>query len=109
MRKGIATPETRNNPKLTIVVKTRTPLEAFQMLRMGQPVDQQLGYYLEEYEGKDLHLMDNIEKLHLLAHFKQLKATHQSDYNYLLTQIQANEKKGSEPSGSETSGGGVPN
>lgn len=85
MKKGVATPETRNNPKLTIVVKTRTPIEAFQMLRAGHPVDQALGFYTENYVGKDLHLMDNIEKLHLLAHFKELKAHHQTDYENQIT------------------------
>lgn len=87
MKKGTATPEKRNHAKLTIVVKTRSPLEAYTMLKMGHPVDQALGYYTEDYQGKDLHLMDNIEKLHLLAHFKELKAHHQTDYENQLTII----------------------
>lgn len=108
MKKGIATPETRSNPKLTTWVKTRTPLEAFQMLRMGHPVDQQLGFYIDEsYVGKDLHLMDNIEKLHLLARMRELKAHHQSDYDEKLTLLKnlQNEQtsQSSQPPGPTTS------
>jgi len=72
MRKGIATPEKNNGPKLTIPVRTRTPLEAFQMLRQGQPIDIMAGYY--EREGmieKDFFMMDKLEKHHKIAELKQ--------------------------------------
>jgi len=75
MRKGKVTPEVNTEPKLTIVVRTRTPLEAFQMLRAGQPVDVAAGYFanngtLEE----DFFMMDTIQKLHALAKYREMKA-----------------------------------
>ena len=72
MRKGIATPEKNSGIKLALPVRTRTPLEAFQMLRQGQPIDIMAGYY--EKEGmieKDFYMMDKIEKLHKIAELKQ--------------------------------------
>lgn len=111
MRKGKATPETRENPKLTMVVKTRTPLEAFQLLRMGNPVDQALGFYAEQYKGKDLHLMDTIEKLHLLAHYREVVANHQTDYENQLTilkNLENERSKDNQPEQQKGGGEGVP-
>jgi len=71
MRKGIATPEKNSGLKLTIPCRTRTPLEAFQMLRQGQPIDIMAGYY--EREGmieKDFYMMDKLEKFHKIAELK---------------------------------------
>lgn len=71
MRKGIASPEKNSGVKLTIPCRTRTPLEAFQMLRQGQPIDVMAGYY--EKEGmieKDFFLMDKLEKFHKVAELK---------------------------------------
>jgi len=73
MRKGIVSPERNSGRKLTIPVKTRSPLEAFTMLRQGQQIDRIAGYY--EKEGlikKDFHFMDRIEKLHMLAECRAL-------------------------------------
>jgi len=73
MRKGAVSPERNSGNKLTIPVKTRSPLEAFQMLRQGQTIDRIAGYY--EKEGmitKDFHFMDRIEKLHMLADCRAL-------------------------------------
>jgi len=73
MRKGTVSPERNSGNKLTIPVKTRSPLEAFKMLRQGQPIDRIAGYY--EKEGmitKDFHFMDRIEKLHMLADCRAL-------------------------------------
>lgn len=71
MRKGIAKAEVNMHKSLTIPVRTRSPLEAFQMLRAGQPVDQALAYYVDQNgEEKDLFLMDKVEKLHAIAEFK---------------------------------------
>lgn len=73
MRKGIVTPERNTGNKLTIPVKTRSPIEAFKLLRQGQPIDRIAGYY--EKEGlitKDFHFMDHIEKLHMLAEVRSL-------------------------------------
>lgn len=109
MKKGKVTPETRSNPKLAIVVKTRSPLEAYQLLRMGHPVDQALGYYQEMYQGKDLHLMDTIEKLQLLAEFRELKAHHQTDYENQLTQLNnLQNEQNSQSQGQATGGTEVP-
>jgi len=71
MRKGIATPEKNSGLKLTIPCRTRTPIEAFQMLRQGQPIDIMAGYY--EREGmieKDFYMMDKLEKFHKIAELK---------------------------------------
>lgn len=71
MRKGIAKGEVNNKGSLTIPVRTRTPLEAFQMLRAGQPVDQALAYYIDQNEAdKDLFMMDKVEKLHAIAEYR---------------------------------------
>jgi len=75
MRKGIATPEKNSGLKVTIPVRTRTPIEAFQMLRQGQPIDIMAGYY--EREGmieKDFYMMDKLEKFHKIAELKQREA-----------------------------------
>lgn len=74
MNKGIVTPEKNNGPKMTMPVKTRTPLEAFQMLRMGQPVDIAAGYYEENgMDIGDFHMLDKIGKLKKLAEFREMK------------------------------------
>lgn len=100
MRKGIATPETNLKKSLTIPVKTRSPLEAFQMLRAGQPVDQALAYYVDQNgEDKDLFLMDKVEKLHAISRFKTMaenaKMVYQSDLAEYNNQ-QAEVKKAAE-------------
>lgn len=69
MKKGIATPQENNGLKLTIPVKTRTPLEAFTMLRQGQPIDTMAAYYSEDIKD-DFWMMDKTAKLHKLAHLK---------------------------------------
>lgn len=84
MRKGIAKAEVNMHKSLTIPVRTRSPLEAFQMLRAGQPVDQALAYYVDQNgEEKDLFLMDKVEKLHAISKFKAMaedaKMVYQSD------------------------------
>jgi len=80
MRKGIASPEKNSGIKLALPVRTRTPLEAFQMLRQGQPIDIMAGYY--EKEGmieKDFYMMDKIEKLHKIAELKQRELVAKQD------------------------------
>lgn len=82
MKRGIATPERNTLPSLTIPVRTRSPIEAFKMLRQGQPIDQAVGYYEDhgiEVE-KDFFLMDKVEKLHKLAEYRDRMARHKSDY-----------------------------
>lgn len=86
MRKGIAKAEVNNKQSLTIPVRTRTPLEAFQMLRAGQPVDQALAYYIDQNGAdKDLFLMDKVEKLQAIADYKSradyARKVFESDYD----------------------------
>lgn len=85
MRRKQAIPEINLHKSLTIPVKTRTPLEAFKLLRAGQPVDQALAYYTDQNGAdKDLFLMDKVEKLHAIRKFKAeaeyAKKQYQADY-----------------------------
>jgi len=74
MKKGIASAERNSKPSNTINVKTKTPLETFQMLRMGQPIDTMAAYYDEkELLQKDFWMMDKVAKLHHLADLKKLE------------------------------------
>jgi len=80
LRKGIVTPERNRGQKLTMVMSTRTPLQAFQMLRMGHPIDQMAGYYEEQgVLEPDFYMMDKIGKLHALAKYKEMAATAKTD------------------------------
>lgn len=92
MRKGIASPEKNNSPSITLHVKTRTPLEAFQMLRQGQPIDVMAGYY-EEHLSDDFWMMDKTEKLRTLAYLKADSAQRYSDIESQLAEIEANQIK----------------
>jgi len=75
MRKGTATPERNNKPSLTIPCRTRSPIEAFQMLRQGQPIDIMAGYYDDkDILDKDFWMMDKVAKLHHLAELKKLES-----------------------------------
>jgi len=81
-----AKPDKNNGVKLTMVVKTRSPIEAYHMLRQGQPIDQAIGYYVENgVLDKDIFLMDNVEKLHTLAKFRELKEQHKSDIEQMVS------------------------
>lgn len=72
MRKGIATPERNGKPSLTIPVKTRNPLEAFNMLRAGHPIDVTAGYYEEQgLISNDFYMLDTVGKLHALAKIRE--------------------------------------
>lgn len=92
MRTGIATPEKNSGKKLTIPVKTRSPIEAFQMLRQGNPIDRIAGYY--EKEGmlsKDFHFMDKIEKLHMLSDVKAMRDRTKDEILRLDNEFKANQ------------------
>jgi len=97
MRKGIATPEKNSGLKLTIPVRTRTPLEAFQMLRQGQPIDITAGYY--ERNGmieKDFYMMDKLEKFHKIAELKMREKVAKQEislYNESIKQQQHDAEK----------------
>lgn len=75
MKGGIATPEKNSGLKLTRYVKTRTPLEAFTMLKMGQPLDVIGKQYMDQGElGADFYMMDKTQKLQKIAELNdQLK------------------------------------
>jgi len=93
MRKGTATPEVNNSPKLAMVVKTRSPLEAFNMLRMGHPIDQAAGYYSEQgILEDDFFMMDQVGKLHALAKYRELTMQHKSDIDELEKQVAAEQE-----------------
>jgi len=112
MRKGTATPERFNGRSITIPAQTRSPLEAFKMLRAGQPVDIMAGYYERQgMEIGDFHLKDKLEKLRILAEFRENLKRHQTDIETLTLQIQHDEqqekqRKDAEPQGP---GGAIPN
>jgi len=90
LRKGVATPERNHSPKLTMVMSTRTPLQAFQMLRMGHPIDQIAGYYDQlGILEPDFYMMDKIQKLHALAAYRQQAADAKSDLDKYEAQAAA--------------------
>jgi len=73
-------PEINRGPRLTIPVKTRTPLEAFQLLKQGNPVDVMGGYFQSEgYLGDDFFMLDKTAKLHKLAELRELEAACKAD------------------------------
>lgn len=93
MRKGIATPEINNGPKLTMVVQTRSPLEAFNMLRMGHPIDLAAGYYHQQgIQEEDFFMQDQIGKLHALARYKEMVIQHKTDVEDLQRQAKAEQE-----------------
>jgi len=80
LRTGKVTPEKNSGLKLAQVMSTRTPLQAFQLLRMGHPIDVMAGYY--EDQGileSDFYMMDRIQKLHALARYKEIAAAAKTD------------------------------
>jgi len=90
---GKTTTDRNNGLKLVIPVKTRTPLEALQMLRAGQPIDVAAGYYADSgILEKDFYMMDNIDKLHALAGYRERMATAKTDYETLQRAAQLEEE-----------------
>jgi len=88
MRKGIATAQKNSGLKITIPVKTRTPLEAFQMLRQGSPIDQAAAYYDDRDElPSNFFMLDKTAKLHKLAELRQMEANAQENYTYLEQEL----------------------
>jgi len=91
MKKGIASAERNTKPSITMVIKTRTPLEAFQMLRMGQPIDTMAAYYDDkELLDKDFWMMDKTEKLHHLADLKKLESDLDRNITFYQDEIKTN-------------------
>lgn len=69
-----ARPERNNGPHLTIPVKTRSPIEAFELLRQGNAVDVMGGYFEEQgYIGDDFFMLDKTAKLHKLAELREIE------------------------------------
>jgi len=67
-------PEANNKPSITLPSRTRTPIEAFQMLRLGHPVDVMAGYYDDQdLLDKDFWMMDKVAKLHHIADLRKLE------------------------------------
>lgn len=93
MRKGTAKPEKNTKPSITLLSRTRTPLEAFQMLRQGQTVDIMAGYYdTQQLLSKDFWMMDKTAKLHHLAELKTLEHELKKDIEFQKSAInQANQ------------------
>lgn len=100
MKRGIAKAERNGSPSLTLPIKTRTPLEAFNLLRQGHPIDQAIGYY----DGKDMvtdeiWMLDKVAKLHKLAEFRGREAMlsasikEQESYINSLKQLEENERQ----------------
>jgi len=81
--------EPNNGQKMVIVVKTRSPMEAYHMLKAGLPIDQAIGYYMKEgMIDKDAWMMDTVEKLHLLAEVRERKAHLRSDIEEMTMQAE---------------------
>lgn len=83
MKYGTATPERNSGQKLTIPVKTRTPLEAYKMLLAGQPIDQ-IGqmYHIQGVLDKDFFMMDKTEKLRKLSELRTQRDQSKTDIEY---------------------------
>jgi len=89
MKRGKASPEKNGKPSITIHVKTRTPHEAFNLLRQGHPIDLTAGYY--DQDGtipEDFWMMDKTAKLHFLADLKQQEKDLQVSMDQQTNEIQ---------------------
>jgi len=85
----VAKPEFNSGKKLTQIVQTRTPIQALQMLRAGQPIDIMLGYFVDRGEAtKDVFMMDRLEKLHLLEELKENQRQIQEDVKQKMREHQ---------------------
>jgi len=77
-----------------MVVQTRSPLEAFNMLRMGHPIDRMAGYYEENGRGlpEDFYMMDPIGKLHALSEIRNYVMEKKSDVERLQNEAKAEQE-----------------
>jgi len=88
MKKGIATSEKNNGLKITMPVKTRTPIEAFVMLRQGHPIDQAAAYYEDrDVLPSNFFMMDKTAKLHKLAELREMERNAQESHDYLVEEL----------------------
>jgi len=88
MKKGIARPEINNGKKLVAFVRTRSPLEAYQLLRAGQPIDQTIGWYQQQTnEVQDVSMMDTLAKLHYLSDLRDRVAIQRSDVEQMTQEV----------------------
>jgi len=74
MKFGKVSPEKNSHPSMTINVRTRTPLEAHQMLVQGHPIDVMAGYYNDKGAlTDDFWMLDKTAKLHRLVELRALE------------------------------------
>lgn len=92
LKRGVVTPEKNTGLKLAIKMNTRSPLEAFQMLRVGHPIDVMAGYY-EDQISPDFYMMDKIQKLHALAEYKQKAEAAKADISAFENDLKARENE----------------
>jgi len=89
-KKGIAKPEPNSGEKLVLVVRTRSPLEAYKMLLAGQPVDQTIGWYQSQTgdsDVQDVFMMDIPQKLRYINELKERVAIQRSDIEALTQEV----------------------
>jgi len=89
MKRGKASPERNGKPSITIHVKTRSPFEAFNLLRQGHPIDLTAGYY--DQDGtipEDFWMMDKTAKLHFLADLRQQEKDLKTSMDQQTNEIQ---------------------
>lgn len=94
MNKGKATAErNRVNPSMTLNVKTRSPMEAFQMLRLGHPIDKMSAYYDDKgLLTEDFWMLDKTAKLHKLVELRSLEGNLQDKIKFHQDEIMTNQK-----------------
>lgn len=92
MKQGKASPEKNGKPSITMNVRTRTPLEAHQMLIQGQPVDVMGAYYQDQGNLQpDFWMQDKTAKLHMLAELRADNDQREKDILFQLAEIEANQ------------------
>lgn len=94
MRRQQGTPEKNTGKSLTIPVRTMNPLEAYNMLNMGHPIDQAVGYYEEMgIVNPDFYMMDRIGKLKQLQHYKEIALSHKTDIDKVVNEAKQQEEE----------------
>jgi len=111
MKKGIARPEYNSGEKLAIVVRTRTPIEAYRMLKAGMPVDQAVGWYQSQNlngEVQDISMMDTPQKLRYILDLKSQIAIQKTDLELMTHEVNQlkNNKKIEDEKRSQSSNNG---
>lgn len=93
MKQGTAKAERNLKPSLTLPMATRSPIEAFNMLRQGQPVDVMSAYYDDkELLDKDVWMLDKTAKLRHLAELKKLELDLKRNQTFHENEIKIHEQ-----------------